>query len=378
MSQIVRFISSELYQKLSVLEDVIDNKPLVGILNDFLLEFKQDKVVITASNLQTTIQATVDVVNTEEFNIAVPAGILLNTVKNLSSQEVEMTVGQQKNIIFLKTFNGIYRISYEEASSFPRVVMAEDKKKNIISSKILYRSLKKTLVAASNDSTKPVINSVLLHFEEDTITSVATDIHRLVKTKDTCTLRQQLPDIILPKKNLTSLLTLLDQKEQDVTISVDKKFCCIDTSDFIWTSTLLEDKYPDYEGAIPYANNNVLIAGRGELIEALKRLMLFTSNMSYQVIFEVTGQQIKMTASDPNFGNEAEEVMNVIYSGQDPLKTSFNVKYLIELLQNIDSEEVNITFSDVNQNFVSTRAVVIKPEKTTQDNIIMLLMPMIC
>ena len=378
MAKTVKFISSELYQKLSVLGDVIDNKPLVGILNDFLLEFKKDEVVITASNLQTTLQTTVTLVNTEEFNIAIPAGILLDTMKNLSSQEVQMTVDTQKNIVLLKTFSGVYRISYEDGASFPKITLAIDKKQSIVSSKTLYKAIKTTLVAASNDNTKPVINSVFLRFENDTITSVATDIHRLVKNEYNCHVTQQIPDILLPKKNLVSLLALLAQKEQDITISVDNKFCCVDTGEFVWTTTLLEEKYPDYERVIPHNNNNILTVDRDMLLAGLKRLMAFTSSMSYQVVFELTGQKLKITASDPNFGNEAEETMEILYSGQDNLKASFNIKYFIELLQNIDSEEVIIAFGDVNDNFVTNKAVVIKPENdAAKANITMLLMPMI-
>jgi DNA polymerase III sliding clamp (beta) subunit (PCNA family) len=121
-----------------------------------------------------------------------------------------------------------------------------------------------------------------------------------------------------------------------------------------------------------------LTVDRDMLLAGLKRLMAFTSSMSYQVVFELTGQKLKITASDPNFGNEAEETMEILYSGQDNLKASFNIKYFIELLQNIDSEEVIIAFGDVNDNFVTNKAVVIKPENdATKANITMLLMPMI-
>ena len=349
----IEILSSTLHKSLNSIYSVIENKPLVAILEDFLFEFDKDVLKITASNLQTTLSIIINIKNESKFKIAVPAKIFIETLKK----------------------NGEYKIACESAENFPLVEVAEENEKIEIDSKVLINAIKNTIVVASNDTSKPVINSILFSFKNDKLTTVATDIHRLVKFEQPISNINKNFELLLPKKNIAILENILEP-EKKLLLSFDKKYVKIVFDNIIYISTLVVENFPDYERVIPKNNINKMIINRENLLWSLKRLECFTDSLTLQIKLFISNSKLQIIAEDINFENKAEEILDVFYSDDKDLTIAYNIKYLLEIIKNIEADEVIFLFSAINENKISNKASIIIPEVEKESNTLILIMPM--
>ena len=362
----IEILSSTLHKSLNSIYSVIENKPLVAILEDFLFEFDKDVLKITASNLQTTLSIIINIKNESKFKIAVPAKIFIETLKNFANQQILLCFDCEKSVLKIKSKNGEYKIACESAENFPLVEVAEENEKIEIDSKVLINAIKNTIVVASNDTSKPVINSILL---------VATDIHRLVKFEQPISNINKNFELLLPKKNIAILENILEP-EKKLLLSFDKKYVKIVFDNIIYISTLVVENFPDYERVIPKNNINKMIINRENLLWSLKRLECFTDSLTLQIKLFISNSKLQIIAEDINFENKAEEILDVFYSDDKDLTIAYNIKYLLEIIKNIESDEVVFLFSATNENKISNKASIIIPEAEKESNTLILIMPM--
>lgn len=371
----IEILSSTLHKSLNTIYNVIESKPLVAILEDFLFDFNKDNLKITASNLQTTLSTILNIKNKSQFKIAVPAKILIETLKNFANQQILLCFDCEKNVLKIKSNNGEYKIACESADNFPKIKFTDETEKIEIESQSLINAIKNTIIIASNDTAKPVINSILFDFDNDKLTTVATDIHRLVKFEQTILNIKKKFELLIPKKNIIILGNIL-KPEKKILLSFDKKYVKIVFDDIVYVSILVEETFPDYERVIPKNNNNKMIINREDLLWSLKRLEGFTDSLTLQIKLFVSKNKLQIIADDVNFENKAEEILDVFYSGVENLTIAYNIKYLLEIVKNIEEEDVIFLFSAINENKISNKASIITPEVEKESKTIILIMPM--
>ena len=371
----IEILSSTLHKSLKSIYSVIENKSLFAILEDFLFEFDKDVLKITASNLQTTLSIIINIKNESKFKIAVPAKIFIETLKNFANQQILLCFDCEKSVLKIKSKNGEYKIACESAENFPLVEVAEENEKIEIDSKVLINAIKNTIVVASNDTSKPVINSILFSFKDDKLTTVATDIHRLVKFEQPISNINKNFELLLPKKNIAILENILEP-EKKLLLSFDKKYVKIVFDNIIYVSTLVVENFPDYERVIPKNNINKMIINRENLLWSLKRLECFTDSLTLQIKLFISNSKLQIIAEDINFENKAEEILDVFYSDDKDLTIAYNIKYLLEIIKNIEADEVIFLFSAINENKISNKASIIIPESEKGSNTLILIMPM--
>lgn len=360
-----------------MLAGVINAKPLVAILEDFLFSVKDNVLSITASDLQTTITTKMKVQNADDFSIAIPSRILLDTLKNLSNQNIVIIAEENGNNITIKSDFGEYVIAGHNANEFPTITLDNNYENQFIfSGKKLKRALQTCFPISSNDALKPVLNSIYFDFIDKELICVSTDIHRLVKYEIVDENIEQAKSIIVPKKSVQQLINLIDDDENLQITNYNGRVCFYlhEGETQIIASTITE-KFPSYDTVIPHNYENIMTIYRLDLVASLKRLMIYTNAVSHQIQFSIEDNKLTILAEEVNCGNMAVETIPCSYRGTQPMSIMFNVKILLDLLQNIDFDEITFKFSDVDENGKSNKAVVISPNSGDDEKITSLVMP---
>ena len=370
-SNYMKFIvnSSYLLKQLNAINGVITTNPVVPILENFLFEISGGTLTITASDLQTSMMTELEVESKEEGSIAMPAKILLETLRNLPEQPVNFTIEESSYSIEISSDNGRYKLSGENATDFPRVPSVSDGYSVNIPSEVLGMAISNTIYATSNDELRPSMTGVFLRLDETNTTFVATDSHRLIRYRRVDITSDMAHSMIIPRKALTLLKATLPSEVTNVTMEFNTSNAFFDFNKIKMICRLIDERYPDYENVIPADNENNITIGKAELLSSLKRIAIYANKTTHQVRLKITGSELMISSEDLDFSNEANERLVCEHDGQD-IEIGFNAKFLIEMLSNISSDQITFKLSAPN------RAGLIEPsDKTENEDILMLVMP---
>lgn len=361
--------SKALLQQLSAISGVIASNPVVPILENFLCEVNQGKLTVTASDLQTSIITELEVDANESGSIAVPARILIETLRNLPEQPVTFTIDQSSYNIEIQSENGQYRLSGENATDFPKIPVVEDGHSVEVPADILASAVSNTIFATSTDELRPAMTGVFLNLNGSNSTFVATDGHRLIRYRRADVASGAKASIIVPRKSLNLLKSTLPSDNSPVTMQFNTSNIFFKFNNFRMICRLIDERYPDYENVIPKDNNNQMVINRLDFLSSLKRIAIYANKTTHQVRLKINGGQLNISAEDLDYSNEANEKLLCEHEGAD-IEIGFNARFLIEMLNNIDSDEIIMKLSAPN------RAGLIVP-KDTNDNeeVMMLVMP---
>ena len=361
--------SSYLLKQLNAINGVITTNPVVPILENFLFEIAGGTLTITASDLQTSMMTELEVEAKEDGSIAIPAKILLETLRNLPEQPVNFTIEESSYSIEISSDNGRYKLSGENATDFPRVPTVSDGYSVNISSDVLGTAISNTIYATSNDELRPSMTGVFLKLDETNATFVATDSHRLIRYRRVDIVSDMSHSMIIPRKALTLLKATLPSEVTNLAMEFNTSNAFFDFNRIKMICRLIDERYPDYENVIPADNENNITIGKAELLSSLKRIAIYANKTTHQVRLKITGSELMISSEDLDFSNEANERLVCEHDGDD-IEIGFNAKFLIEMLGNISSDQLTFKLSAPN------RAGLIEPSnKNENEDILMLVMP---
>jgi DNA polymerase-3 subunit beta len=361
--------SSYLLKQLSNINGVITTNPVVPILENFLFEIEKNRLTVTASDLQTSMITEVTVESKEKGNIAVPARILLDTLKNLPDQPVTFSVDESTYSIEISSDNGRYKLAGENATDFPKVPSVSQDFSAVLSSEVFARAINNTIFATSNDELRPAMTGVYINLGEKNTSFVATDGHRLVRYRRSDVKSDNGNAIIIPRKALNLLKSTLPTENTDVSIDFNMSNAFFRFANIRMICRLIDEKFPDYENVIPSANTIKMTINRQELLGSLKRISIYANKTTHQVRMKITGSELMVSAEDLDFSNEANERLSCEHEGGD-IEIGFNARFLLEMLTNLDADQIRINMSAPNKAGVLTPA-----EKDKNEDILMLVMP---
>ena len=363
--------SSALLSLLATTGKVISNKNTLPILDYFLMELKGDQLKVTTSDLETTLvgQITVDNVESEGM-IAAPAKQLLDSLKEFAEIPLTIDCNDQTFEIKLNWKSGSLSIPGASAVSYPALpALAEDKKELTFDVDTLVNGINKTIFATADDELRPIMNGVYINIEPASITFVATDAHKLVKYSS-----EQPSELtaafILPKKPANLMKNLLPKEQGTVTIEFDERNAVVTLESYRMVCRLIEGRYPNYNSVIPQNNPYKVTVDRLQLIGALRRVSIFSSQASSLIKLRMQENQIVISAQDIDFSTSAEETQTCQYAG-NPMSIGFKSTFLIDILNNISADEVVIELADP-----SRAGVIVPAEQEENEDLLMLLMPM--
>ena len=339
--------STELLRSLQKLSGVINTNNTLPILDNFLFKSEEDSLTITASDLETIISTKINADTTDDGEITIPAKLLLDTLKTFSSQPLTFLINTESYNIEINSENGIYKLSGQDPQEFPNTPTLASKSTTIINSPTLLNAIQKTLFACGNDELRPIMSGVFCEMSNEQITFVATDAHKLVKHIRNDFQSDSTSSFILPKKPLTLLKTMLTN-DTDIKIGFNETNAIFSFNETQVICRLIDGKYPNYEAVIPKENPNKLTINTSELLNSIKRISIYANKTTHQIKLSIKGSEIQISSEDLDFANQAEERLSCEYEGTD-LEIGFNSKFIIEMLNNINSEKINLEMSAPNK-----------------------------
>jgi len=363
--------SSLLLKQLQAISGVLSTNNTLPILDNFLFELSDSEIHISASDLETTMTSRINVDMAEgEGKVAIPAKILLETLKTFADIPVTFDIDEDNFGITLTAGEGKYRLAGQNGDEYPQVPALENASTVSIESDILYQAISKTIFAASTDDLRPVMAGIYCEFSDEGTIFVATDAHKLVRYRRTDVKAEETASMILPKKPLNQLRQILLHDEEAVRIEYNETNARFTFKNIIMTCRLIEGKYPNYSAVIPAKNPNKMTVDRQPFLNAIRRVSIFSNKTTYQVKFKVAGTELILSAEDLDYSNEAQERLTCHYEGED-LEIGFNSKFLAEMLNNLTTDQVLLEMSEPN------RAGLISPveSENKEEEILMLVMP---
>mgnify|MGYP001165451349 CR=1 FL=1 len=361
--------SAALLKGLQRLSGVLSTSNTLPILDNFLFEVKDSEISIYASDLETTMITKISAEAEQSVRIAIPARLLLDTIKTFSSQGLTFIIDNKNNGIEIISDNGKYKLSGQKADEFPKTPIMETSSSVNINSDILLNAINKTLFAAGNDELRPVMSGVFFEFTTEKISFVATDAHKLVCHSRNDIKADSTTAFILPRKPLMLLKNTLEE-DVDIKMEYNETNALFTFNDSTIICRLVDGKYPNYEAVIPKENPNKLNIETSLLLASIKRVSIFANKTTHQIKLKITGSELLITSEDLDFASQAEERLTCQYEGDD-MEIGFNSKFVIETLNNIGAEQISIEMSAPN------RAGIILPldGQKEGENTLMLIMP---
>jgi DNA polymerase-3 subunit beta len=369
----MKFIASSisLYKNLMALNDVVGSNNTMPILDNFLFELSPGKLRVTASDLETTIISTFPVETESEGEVAVPARLLVDSLKDFPDQPLTFIFNIETNSCEIISEIGNYQLAIVSTAEFPRISSIEANGSVNIASDVLALAIKNTIFATGNDDLRPAMSGVFFQLTPENSTFVATDAHKLVRYRRHDVKSESVAEFIMPKKPLNLLAkSLLPTADDEVTIEYNSQNAIFTSGKMKLICRLIDGKYPNYEAVIPKDNPHQLIISRPQLLDSVRRVAKFSSKSANQVKFSLNNTELEISAEDLDYATQAKENLRCDYEG-DPMEIGFNSRYFLELINHLDADSMRMELSQPN------RAGIIFPAEVTDkdEDLLMLVMP---
>jgi DNA polymerase-3 subunit beta len=366
--------SQLLYKNLQIVSGIITTNSAIPIIENVLFQIEDKKLKLTATDLETTITTEVELSDADgNGEIVVPAKIVLETLKSLPDVPVIFTISEEFAIEIIADESN-YKLMGYNAEEFPQKPELEEVSSFEIDAKVLGNAISKTIFATGTPDIRPILTGIYCEIKPENITFVATDSHKLVCYKYKALSTDLEASFVMPKKPLILLKSALQAFEGNVRIDFDSSKVGFTLETLSVVSKLIEGKYPNYNAVIPQSNSNLLKVERLPLLQRMRSISPYANQSTHQVRLKLEPTSMRLTAEDVEVAYRATATVPCTfeYQGEEvPYEIGFSSKFLQEMLNNLDSEEVVIKLSDPGG------AGLIFPyyEEEKTEEILMLLMP---
>lgn len=366
--------SSALSSKLNMLAKVIGSKNSLPILDCFLFQVANGEMSITASDSDNVIKSTLALTDHDgEGEFCVPNRVILDALKELPEQPLHFDVDAAGEAVAIKIVyqNGLYNFTGQSAEEYPRTQNMNDACTTVsLPTEMLINNISRSLFATANDELRPVMNGIYFDLTADALAIVASDGHKLVRSKN-FTIKSESPSAFnLPKKPASLLKNILSKDGDDAIIKFDDRSAEIQFTDGVMRCRLIDGRYPNYNSVIPNNPNEVTVDRRG-LQSALRRVLPFASESSQLIRFHIESGRFEVSSEDIDFSTSAKEQLSCEYTGS-PISIGFKGSSLMEILSNLTSDNIIIQLADP-----SRAGIIVPAEQPENEDILMLIMPML-
>jgi len=361
--------STSLLKQLQAISGVLNSNNALPILDNFLFEIDKNQLKISASDLETTMTTIIAIESKDTGNIAVPARLLVDTLKAFADQPLTFNIDDKKYGIEIISDYGKYKLTGHNGDEFPRLPELASPSAFEIDANVLVTAINKTIFSTGNDELRPVMSGVFCQLGPET-TFVATDAHKLVRYRRTDVKAETPVGFILPKKPLNLLKNVLSSVNGPVKVQYNTTNALFSFENTTLVCRLIDGKYPNYEAVIPKNQPFKLTVDRIAFLGSIRRVAIFANKTTHQVRLRISGSELSISAEDLDFSNEASERLTCEYVGDD-MEIGFNSKFLAEMLNNLSSASVSIMLSAPNR-----AGILLPTEKENEhEDILMLVMP---
>ncbi|PXZ43962.1 DNA polymerase III subunit beta [Sanguibacteroides justesenii] len=366
--------SSTFLSRLQAVSRVISGKPAQPILDNILLVAKDNRLYVTASDKETTMEARVELEQLEiPGSITIPAKLLLDILKEFPEQPLTFDINEATHKVTIISDKGEFSVMGESAEDYPvQSGLDENSVALVTNCGMLLEGISKTVFATANDDLRPVMNCILIEMNAENFTFVASDAHKLVRYKrfDARTDGEQRA-LILPKKPSLLLKNILPKDDSELKMQFNEKMACFIFGDYKMICTLVEGRFPNYNSVIPQNNPKKIIIEKKELYNTLRRVSVMANQASNLVKFDLTRGSMVISAQDVDYAMSGHETISCQYDGEE-MAIGFKSPFVLEILANLNTEYFVLELSDP-----SRPGLFLPYESDNQDeDLLMLLMPM--
>ncbi len=370
-------INSQVFLKnLQAISGVITGNNTVAILNCFHFKLNENILTIKATDLETTLVATIelDTVKVEGIDeVAVPAKMLLEILKSFSDMPLAFSVDPDNYMIDIEAGEGKYRLAGQNPETYPVLKKDDNTTRIVLPASVLVNAISKTSFATGNNEMRQQMSGIYCEINSESITFVGTDAHKLVRYRRMDINSNETGSFILPKKpiGIVKNIILLNKEDVDIVVEYNSTNVYFSFDNFYIVCRLIDGKYPNYEAAIPKENPNKLIINRSEFLNSLRRVSIFANQSTLQVRLLCTEKELIISSEDIENSSDAKEKIACEYEGEQ-MEIGFNARFLLDMVNNIDTENVMMELAH------PSRAGILFPvneEEDLKENILMLVMP---
>ena len=334
-----------LLKPLQMVVGVAGRKPDKPMLANVLVQLRGTRVLLTATDLEVEMVGELELADSvPEATFTLPAKKLLDICKSLP-EGVSLDIQVEENKVILRSGKSRFTLSTLPAADFPNIGDVAGTYEFSLAAKQLKQLLEQTQFAMAQQDVRYYLNGLLLRLDGQSLTAVATDGHRLAycETKLGFDAKQSV-QIIAPRKGVAELSKLLTDDESMLSVHLDSKHMTIKGHGFIFTTKLIEGRFPDYMRVFPKTCSCKANIDRQQLKQAISRASILSNEKLRGIRLLFTNGQVRISANNPE-QEEAEEVLAIDYAGEE-VEISFNASYLLDILGVSPAETAEINFSD--------------------------------
>lgn len=354
---IVRVYRNELLNKLQYIIGIIEKRQTLPILSNVLISVHPSLLTLTTTDLEIQIQTSLSIIKSEALGSITVSGKKLYDILRSLPEGAIVSMTQKEGRLLIQSEKSRFNIQSLAAKDFPHLDIEPTKDAVLsISQKKLKKLLKATQFAMATQDIRYYLNGMLFSLDQQRLTLVATDAHRLSYVS--CSIESEVPSqkLILSRKTVLELIKLLNDQEDTVQVKISKNKINFLMSSVELTSKIIDSTFPDYTKLIPTDCQKTLNIPRESLLKALQRMAILSNDKVKGVRLLLTENNLRFTFANSE-QEEAEEDLEVNYSGES-LEIGFNIIYLMDVLNYLDSEQVTIGFSDANSSALVTSTLV--------------------
>jgi len=338
---------------LQIIIGIVERKQTLPILSNVLIEKESGKIRFIATDLEIQISTSIKIVNNDSETAAITlGGKKLQDILRILPEKSIISIESKENKAQIKSNKSRFSLQTLPAQDFPKLNdQLEEAKKITLSQFVLKKLLLSVQYAMAQQDVRYYLNGVLMIVEGNTLKVVATDGHRLAFNEETIEGEYTKQEIILPRKAVLELCKLLNETDDSLELEFSQQQIKVNFSGINLVSKIIEGKFPDYERVIPNYENHLKI-NRLVIQQALQRAAILSNEKFRGVRFVLTEKNLSIISSNSE-QEEAQEEIETEYHG-DPVDIGFNVNYLMDGLNNINSEKAIISFGDPNSSILIT------------------------
>jgi len=325
---------------------VVERRQTLPVLGNVLLNANKKSVQLTATDLEVELQSHVNVAVTETGDITLPARKLLDICRTLPA-EAQLDISVKKDRALVRSGKSRFTLSTLPATEFPVIDKIKSARKFSLQESALHGLIERTAFAMAQQDVRYYLNGLMLESVTDTLRAVATDGHRLAMCELMADVGEGVDQqVIVPRKGIQELQRLLEQKDADIQVEIGSNHIRIITDELRFTSKLIDGRFPDYQRVMPKNADKRLLINRDLLRQALTRTSILSNEKYRGIRLELSENNIKIQAHNPE-QEEAVEEIDANYDS-DAIVVGFNVTYLLDVLNAINTDDVEMFLSDGN------------------------------
>lgn len=359
----ITFSREELLRPLSYVAGVVERRQTLPVLSYVLLRRQGKDLTLTGTDLEIEIVAKVNGEAGGDLELTLPARKLFDICRALP-ESAEITIKQEGEKASVKSGKSRFTLSTLPSSDFPSLQASTWEQVLTFKQSALRQLLHQTHFCMAQQDVRYYLNGVLLEAGPKKMRAVATDGHRMAISEIELDKSSQERQIIVPRKGVQEILRLLTDSEEPIEIDFGSNHLRAKTSEFVFTSKLIDGRYPDYTKVIPQKQSKKLKIGRDTLRETLARVAILSSEKYRGVRLTLGSKSLRITAHNPE-QEEAQEEVPLDYTGE-PMEIGFNVSYMIEATNALSSDEIEIGLNDPNSS-----CTILSPESAYPQYVIM-------